>query len=93
MVGALNKLPVAASGILFFGDPANLGSVSAIMVGGLSGIVYAVAKNVRRCLHLEIRLTSCAESTEAWVRSPSPRFDNLKKALKLSHSRFGSTTT
>ncbi|ORX38268.1 hypothetical protein BD324DRAFT_620209 [Kockovaella imperatae] len=44
MVGALNKLPVAASGILFFGDPANLGNVSAIAVGGFAGVVYAVAK-------------------------------------------------
>lgn len=44
LVGALNKLPVAASGILFFGDPVNFGNVSAILVGGVSGIVYAVAK-------------------------------------------------
>jgi len=55
MVGALNKyamnavkadfrLPVAASGILFFGDPANLGNVSAIAVGGFAGVVYAIAK-------------------------------------------------
>ncbi|KAK1922731.1 hypothetical protein DB88DRAFT_496118 [Papiliotrema laurentii] len=44
MVGALNKLPVAASGMLFFGDPASFGNVSAIGVGGLAGIVYAVAK-------------------------------------------------
>ncbi|WVQ73665.1 GDP-mannose transporter 1 [Cryptococcus sp. DSM 104548] len=44
MVGALNKLPVAASGILFFGDPASFGNVSAIGVGGIAGIVYAVAK-------------------------------------------------
>lgn len=44
LVGALNKLPVAASGILFFGDPMNFGNVSAILVGGVSGIVYAVAK-------------------------------------------------
>ncbi|KAK1927351.1 hypothetical protein DB88DRAFT_477706 [Papiliotrema laurentii] len=44
MVGALNKLPVAASGILFFGDPANMGNVSAIAVGGVAGVVYAVAK-------------------------------------------------
>ncbi|KAF7370811.1 UDP-galactose transporter [Mycena sanguinolenta] len=33
MVGALNKLPVAASGMLFFGDAVTLGSVSAIAVG------------------------------------------------------------
>ncbi|KAK8844070.1 GDP-mannose transporter 1 [Kwoniella newhampshirensis] len=44
MVGALNKLPVAASGMLFFGDKASFGNVSAIGVGGLAGIVYAVAK-------------------------------------------------
>lgn len=35
---------MAASGILFFGDPANLGNVCAIAVGGVAGIVYAVAK-------------------------------------------------
>jgi GDP-mannose transporter len=44
MVGALNKLPVAASGMLFFGDPASFGNVSAIGVGGVAGVVYAVAK-------------------------------------------------
>ncbi|EGN92206.1 hypothetical protein SERLA73DRAFT_99599 [Serpula lacrymans var. lacrymans S7.3] len=45
MVGALNKLPVAASGMLFFGDPVTFGSVSAIGVGFFAGLVYAVAKN------------------------------------------------
>lgn len=44
MVGALNKLPVATSGMLFFGDPASFGNVTAIGAGGLAGIVYAVAK-------------------------------------------------
>ncbi|KAI9301502.1 hypothetical protein BJ944DRAFT_168943 [Cunninghamella echinulata] len=33
MVGALNKLPIAASGILFFGDPASFANVTAIIVG------------------------------------------------------------
>lgn len=45
MVGALNKLPVAASGMLFFGDAVTLGCVSAIGVGFFAGVVYAVAKN------------------------------------------------
>lgn len=45
MVGALNKLPVAASGMVFFGDAVTLGSVSAILSGFFAGIVYAVAKN------------------------------------------------
>jgi GDP-mannose transporter len=44
MVGALNKLPVAASGMIFFGDPVTFGSVSAVGVGFFAGIVYAVAK-------------------------------------------------
>lgn len=45
MVGALNKLPVAASGMLFFGDAVTFGSVSAISVGFFAGLLYAVAKN------------------------------------------------
>ncbi|RSH85933.1 GDP-mannose transporter into the lumen of the Golgi [Apiotrichum porosum] len=44
MVGALNKLPVAASGMLFFSDPVTPGGVLAISVGGIAGIVYAIAK-------------------------------------------------
>ncbi|KAG8763624.1 GDP-mannose transporter into the lumen of the Golgi [Ceratobasidium sp. 423] len=45
MVGALNKLPVAASGMIFFGDPVNFSSVSAVTIGFFAGLVYAVAKN------------------------------------------------
>lgn len=45
MVGALNKLPVAASGMLFFGDTVTFGSVSAIGLGFFAGLIYAVAKN------------------------------------------------
>ncbi|EMC97350.1 hypothetical protein BAUCODRAFT_448796 [Baudoinia panamericana UAMH 10762] len=44
MVGALNKLPIALSGLIFFDAPFTLASVSAIMVGFVSGLVYAVAK-------------------------------------------------
>jgi len=44
MVGALNKLPIAVSGLVFFDAPVTLASVSAIAVGFVSGIVYAVAK-------------------------------------------------
>jgi GDP-mannose transporter len=44
MVGALNKLPIALSGLIFFDAPVTLASVSAIFVGFISGIVYAVAK-------------------------------------------------
>ncbi|KAL9055963.1 MAG: hypothetical protein Q9162_003259 [Coniocarpon cinnabarinum] len=44
MVGALNKLPIALSGLVFFDAPVTFGSVGAILVGFISGIVYAVAK-------------------------------------------------
>ncbi|CAI7657541.1 unnamed protein product [Penicillium pancosmium] len=44
MVGALNKLPIALSGLIFFDAPCTFPSVSAIVVGFVSGIVYAVAK-------------------------------------------------
>lgn len=44
MVGALNKLPVAVSGLIFFDAPVTIPSVSAIFVGFVSGIVYAVSK-------------------------------------------------
>lgn len=44
MVGALNKLPIAISGFVFFDAPITLGGVSAIFIGFVSGIVYAWAK-------------------------------------------------
>lgn len=47
MVGALNKLPVAASGILFFGDPANFSNVCSILVGFMAGLVYAASRSVK----------------------------------------------
>ncbi|KAI4271141.1 MAG: hypothetical protein LQ337_006214 [Flavoplaca oasis] len=44
MVGALNKLPIALSGLIFFDAPITIPSVSAIAVGFVSGIVYSLAK-------------------------------------------------
>ncbi|KAB8078014.1 GDP-mannose transporter [Aspergillus leporis] len=44
MVGALNKLPIALSGLIFFDAPVTFPSVSAIVIGFISGLVYAVAK-------------------------------------------------
>lgn len=44
MVGALNKLPLAVSGLVFFNAPVTIGSVSAIFLGFVSGMVYTVAK-------------------------------------------------
>lgn len=44
MVGALNKLPIALSGLVFFSAAVTFSSVSAIAIGFVSGIVYAYAK-------------------------------------------------
>jgi len=44
MVGALNKLPIALSGLVFFNAPITVPSVSAIGVGFVSGIVYTISK-------------------------------------------------
>jgi len=44
MVGALNKLPLALSGLVFFGTPATFGNVTAIFLGFVSGIMYTWAK-------------------------------------------------
>ncbi|KAI1826181.1 hypothetical protein F4861DRAFT_498373 [Xylaria intraflava] len=44
MVGALNKLPIAVSGLIFFAAPVTVGSVSAIFIGFVSGIIYTWAK-------------------------------------------------
>lgn len=44
MVGALNKLPIALSGLIFFNAAVNFWSISSIFVGFAAGLVYAVAK-------------------------------------------------
>jgi GDP-mannose transporter len=44
MTGALNKLPIAISGLVFFNAPVTFGSVFAICLGFISGLVYAWAK-------------------------------------------------
>jgi len=44
MVGFLNKLPIAISGLVFFSAPVTFGSVSAILLGFVSGLVYGYAK-------------------------------------------------
>lgn len=48
MVGALNKLPIALSGLIFFDAAVNFLSISSIFIGFLAGIVYAVAKQQQK---------------------------------------------
>ena len=44
MVGALNKLPIAITGLVFFNEAVTFPKVSAIAVGFVSGMVYTLAK-------------------------------------------------
>ncbi|KAK7913911.1 GDP-mannose transporter into the lumen of the Golgi [Apiospora marii] len=44
MAGALNKLPVAVLGIVFFASPVTVAGAAAIFIGVLSGVVYTLAK-------------------------------------------------
>lgn len=48
MVGALNKLPIALSGLIFFDAAVNFLSISSIFIGFLAGVVYAVAKQQQK---------------------------------------------
>ncbi|WFD00103.1 GDP-mannose transporter into the lumen of the Golgi [Malassezia yamatoensis] len=45
MVGALNKLPLALSGMVFFGNQVTFYNSTGVALGFLAGIVYAVGKN------------------------------------------------
>lgn len=65
MVGALNKLPIAVSGLVFFDAPVTIPSVSAIFVGFVSGIVYAVAKATEKKAPKGILPTSVPMSASA----------------------------
>lgn len=44
MVGALNKLPIAVSGYVFFDTPVTFTGISALGLGFGSGLVYAAGK-------------------------------------------------
>lgn len=46
MIGALNKLPVAVSGMIFFADPVTVRSVSAVSLGFAAGLLYTHAKQL-----------------------------------------------
>lgn len=47
MVGALNKLPMAVAGFVFFDAPVTVGSILAVLIAFISGIVYAWAKGLQ----------------------------------------------
>lgn len=57
MVGALNKLPLALAGLIFFDASVNFMSVSSIFLGFSAGVVYAVAKKQQKEEESKIQLS------------------------------------
>lgn len=76
MVGALNKLPIALSGLIFFDAPVTFASVSAIFIGFVSGLVYAVAK---------LKQTAMSK-----VGLPAPATAGVSASSKSMRDGFGS---
>jgi GDP-mannose transporter len=68
MVGALNKLPIAISGLIFFSAPVTIGSVSAICIGFVSGIIYALAR-VRQSKETQATLPTTRSTMSASSQS------------------------
>ncbi|KAF9582957.1 GDP-mannose transporter into the lumen of the Golgi, partial [Lunasporangiospora selenospora] len=58
MVGALNKLPVAASGIIFLGDSATTGNVLGIFFGFVAGLLYSYSKTEQSQRNLALANTA-----------------------------------
>jgi GDP-mannose transporter len=44
MVGSLNKLPIAVSGMIFFDAPISFFSVLSVIVAFAAGVTYSLAK-------------------------------------------------
>lgn len=64
MVGSLNKLPLAISGLVFFDAPVTVPSVSAIFFGFVSGLVYAFAKMQQNKDTSNVLPTTTSQSSE-----------------------------
>ena len=74
MVGSLNKLPIAISGLLVFQDtPITFGSVGSIILGFLSGVLYTIAK--------------LRYDQEQRLKSGSPILDSNNRTLPISMDR------
>ena len=71
MVGALNKLPVAASGILFLGDPATTGNVVGILLGFLAGLLYSYSKSEQSQKNFALANTASLSKSARSENDPS----------------------
>jgi GDP-mannose transporter len=73
-VGYLNKLPLAISGVVFFDAPTTFGSVSAILLGVFSGLVYGYGKMKQRDRSKQVLPTSKPVMSAS---SQDPKASNL----------------
>ncbi|KAF2464803.1 GDP-mannose transporter [Lindgomyces ingoldianus] len=71
-VGYLNKLPLAISGIVFFDAPVTFGSISAILLGFFSGLVYGHGKMKQRELSKQVLPTSQPAMSASSQRQKDP---------------------
>lgn len=88
MVGALNKLPIAASGILFFGDPATFANVTAIIIGrNLTNMCLVRLQLLTRCCAFQVLLlvlyTLMQRRSEASPQTTSRRVSQCLRQAKV----------
>ncbi|ORY40657.1 UDP-galactose transporter [Rhizoclosmatium globosum] len=70
-VGALNKLPISISGMLFFNDPVTVGSVSGVVIACAGGLLYSHAKN-EQMKELAMLPTTITEMRDRKMGSAEP---------------------
>lgn len=84
MVGALNKLPVAVSGLIFFAkerEAVNLGYILSIIVAFTSGIVYSISQVLKK--KEESNKSAEIEKLNESVMTEFYDDDNLKTSRKM----------
>ncbi|KAG0227902.1 GDP-mannose transporter into the lumen of the Golgi [Mortierella sp. GBA43] len=86
MVGALNKLPVAASGILFLGDPATFGNVFGIIFGFVAGMLYSYSKTEQSQRNFSSLANGSSLSTQPTTTMPDTETaaGNATQVIELS---------
>jgi len=91
LIGALNKLPLAIIGMLFFEDPITVGGSLAVMLGLASGLVYTYAKNQQRVGHFtgKPRALSISKLELAAEGSSSPSSSGHRHDLESPSSLPG----
>ncbi|KAJ9085136.1 GDP-mannose transporter into the lumen of the Golgi [Entomophthora muscae] len=80
MVGALNKLPVAVFGMVFFKEAITTSSVSAVLLSFFSGLVYTRAKNIQQN-RIKSTVSSASNNYQNLVQEEDSKSTDLPIAL------------